>query len=185
MTRSGRQDAFMRSIGRAAALSALAAALWCAGCSLAPSHNVRTHRMGDEVQLGDLAYTVYESGWHTHLGEGAEARVPQNRFFLVRVRVANKGNEEVVIPEMTLADEGGQTYRELSAGDRVPQWMGLVRALEPGQVLQGNIAFDCAPRNYKLRITDEAEKRAALIDIPLAFGSETPETPAPELPKTQ
>lgn len=166
-------------------MSALAAALWCAGCSLAPSYSVRTYRMGDPVEIGGLVYHVYESNWHTHLGEGAEARVPGERFLLVRVSVANKGTEEIVVPEMTIAEDGGQPRREVPAGEQVPQWMGLVRTLKPGASMQGNILFDCAPRKYKLRLTDETEQRVALVDLPLAFGSEQPELPAPELPKSQ
>jgi hypothetical protein len=44
---------------------------------------------------------------------------------------------------------------------------------------QGNVVFDAPPRHYKLKVTDETGDRTALIDIPLTFGSETPDIPTP------
>jgi hypothetical protein len=168
---------------RAAALAGLAVLLCGVGCSPAPSSTARTYRMGDQVLLGGLAYNVYDSRWLTHLGEGAGARVPENRFFLVRVSIANSGSSEVVVPGMTLADDTGGARQELSSGEQVPQWLGLVRTVKPGQSIQGNIAFDCAPGTYKLRLTDESERHAALVDIPLTFTAETPESPLSEVPQ--
>lgn len=172
----------MRLIGYTALPVVLSMVLFSSGCST-DSYSVRTYRMGDTVQLGHLVYNVYDSQWHTHLGEGPAARIPENRFFLVRVSVSNSGNSEIMVPAMTVSDEDGNTYEELAEGAQVPQWLGLLRSVRPGETKQGNIVFDCSPRNYKLRVADESEQRTALVEIPLTFTSETPEIPTPELPE--
>jgi len=130
--------------------------------------------MGERVHAGKLIYNVFETQWLTQLGQGPAARVPQNRFFLVRVSVVNSGGAEVLVPTMQLVDEGGQTHPELSNGEEVPQWIGFLRHAQPAENLQGNVIFDVPPRRYKLRVMDEKEEREALIDIPLSFDSEMP-----------
>ncbi len=173
----------MFSSGRTAPLAGLAVLLCAAGCSSLPSHSVRTYRMGDTVQLGKLVYNVYDNRWLTHMGEGTGARIPRDRFFMVRVSVSNTGTEEILVPIMTITDDSGNAFEELDNGEHVPQWLGLLRPVRPGQSLQGNVVFDCSPRNYKLRLADDSEERTALVEIPLTFGAETPESPAPELPE--
>ena len=139
--------------------------------------------MGDRVQLGSLIYIAYDSQWLTHAGDGASARIPENRFFVVRVSVTNSGAGNVAIPAMTVTDDDGKVYDELPNGDQVPQWIGFVRSVKPADSLQGNVVFDCSPRRYRLKVSDENEQNSALIDIPLTFGAETPEVPSPDLPE--
>ena len=50
---------------------------------------------------------------------------------------------------------------------------------KPMPQIQGNVLFDAPPRRYKLKLADETGDRAALVDIPLNFGSETPDIPTP------
>lgn len=152
------------------------------GCTPAPTFPVRTYQMGDQVRLGNLVYSVFDPHWMTHLGDGASARVPESRFFVVRFSVTNSGTAEVMVPTATVTDDSGQTYTELSNGDQVPHWAGFLRRLKPAGSLEGNIVFDCMPRHYKLRIADENEQRTALIDLPLTLGAEIPEIP--EIPVT-
>ena len=54
---------------------------------------------------------------------------------------------------------------------------------ENDEIRATDIVFDCPPRSYKLRVSDETENKAALVEIPLTFGSETPELPAPAIPE--
>ncbi len=171
----------MANFSRALALAAVLAAL--SGCSSGSRHTVRTYRLGERIQLGSLIYNVYDSQWMTQLGEAPAPRVPEHRYFLVRVSVTNAGASDVIVPVMSVSDESGTSYAELSAGDHVPQWIGLLRHVRPAESLQGNIVFDCPPRSYKLRLTDETENRAALVDIPLTFGAETLELPSPVIPE--
>jgi hypothetical protein len=140
---------------------------------------VRTYRMGDKVTLGHLIYTVFETQWLTQIGEGVKARVPQHRFFLVRMSAVNGGSSETLIPNVFLQDDAGNSYTELSSGEGVSQWIGFLRTVRPADSAQGNVLFDAPPRHYKLKVTDESREQTAFIDIPLNFSSDTPDIPAP------
>uniref|UniRef100_Q01YV5 DUF4352 domain-containing protein n=1 Tax=Solibacter usitatus (strain Ellin6076) TaxID=234267 RepID=Q01YV5_SOLUE len=146
---------------------------------------VRTYNMGEKVELGHINYQVFETQWLTHMGEGADARIPQQRFFLVRVAAINSGGSDLVVPTMTIQDDNGTVYNELSDGTGVPEWAGYLRSVKPALAARGNIIFDAPPRHYKLKITDESGERTAFIDIPLSFGAETPEIVTPGLGKEE
>jgi hypothetical protein len=148
-------------------------------CSRTETFPVRTYPMGQRVEIGKLVYTVFETQWLPQIGEGTSARVPQHRFFLIRLSAVNGGSDEVMVPNFTIQDSAGKTYEEQRNGDGVPQWMGFLRQAKPAEPVQGNVLFDAPPGRYLLRVTDETGDRAALIDIPLSFGAETPEVPIP------
>lgn len=149
-------------------------------CSPRDKKEIRTYPMGERVRLGHLIYTVFETQWLTHLGEGAAARVPQQRFFLVRLSITNAGSSDAISPTLSLIDDSGQTKDELANGEGVPNWTGQVRQIKPAESAQGNVVFDVAPAHYKLRIADENEQNVGLVDIPLSFGVEAPQIPQPE-----
>ena len=157
----------------------ITAAFLMTSCGDENAYPVRTYNMGDQVTLGHLIYTVFETQWLTHIGEGAKARVPQHRFFLVRISVVNGGSSEALIPNVSLQDDAGNSYTELSSGEGVPQWIGFLRNAKPADSAQGNLLFDVPPRHYKLKVTDESRERTAFIDIPLNFTSETPDVLTP------
>ena len=140
---------------------------------------VRTYNMGEKIELGHINYQVFETQWLTHIGEGADARIPQNRFFLIRVIAVNGSGGEATVPTMSVQDDKGVLYNELSDGTGVPQWAGYLRNVKPAESVQGNVLFDAPPQHYKLKLTDETGDRTALVDIPLNFGSETPDIPTP------
>lgn len=144
-----------------------------------------TFAMGEKISLGKLVYTAYETQWLTQLGEGVGARVPQNRFFVVRISAGNSGAADLMLPALTLQDDSGNTFSELTNGEGVPQWLGVVRQVKPAEAAQGNIVFDAPPRHYKLRVTDEDEQKIAYIDIPFTLESEAPVTPIPGSAKKQ
>lgn len=159
-----------------------AGAVWLAGCSSAPAEPpLMKYNLGEKVPVGHLTYTVFETQWMTHFGEGVDARVPQNRFFLVRLSAVNGGVSDAIIPNFTIQDDNGHTYNELSDGEGVPQWMGYLRSAKPADFVQGNVVFDAPPAHYRLKISD-SEKHAALVDIPLSFGAETPDIITPVEP---
>jgi hypothetical protein len=138
---------------------------------------VRTYNMGEKVTVGHIVYVVFETQWLTHIGEGVDARVPQHRFFLVRLSATNGSGHDVVVPNFSLEDDNGNTYPELSSGDGVPQYIGYLRTVKPAESVQGNAVFDAPPRHYKMKISDETGEKTAYIDIPLNFVSETPDVP--------
>lgn len=161
-------------------LAAVTAALLLNACS-SRSYPVRSYGLGEKVALGHIIYTVYETQWMPQLGDGPAARVPQHRFFLVRMTAVNSGSADLIVPNLTIEDDKGNSYPELQNGDGVPRWIGYLRSVKPAESAQGNLVFDAPPAHYRLRITDEGEDHSAYIDIPLSFGAELP-PPAPELP---
>jgi len=136
--------------------------------------------MGERVSVGSLVYNVFEDQWKAQLGQGSGARVPKDRFFLVRLSVVNGGSTDLMVPSLTLVDDAGQTYPELSDGDQVPEWTGYLRRVKPAETLQGNVVFDVAPKHYRLRVSDETSQKSRDIDIPLNFTSDTPDMPTPQ-----
>jgi hypothetical protein len=160
-----------------ATLASLAA--WTGCAPVAPSE-IQLHRMGERVTAGSLVYNVFEDQWKAQLGQGTDTRVPKDRFFLVRLSVVNGGATELMVPTMTLLDDAGQTYAELSSGDQVPDWIGYLRRAKPAETLQGNAVFDVPPKHYRLRVTDENSQKSYDIDIPLSFASETNDMPIPQ-----
>jgi hypothetical protein len=140
---------------------------------------VRTFSMGERITLGHIVYVVYETQWLTHLGDGAEAHVPQQRFFLIRMSAVNGSNKDIIVPNFTIEDDNGKSYPELG-GDQaagVPQYIGYLRKVKPAESAQGHALFDAPPRHYKLKIMDEDSEKMAYVDIPLSFTSESPEVP--------
>jgi hypothetical protein len=159
-------------------LTVAATGLLLSGCS-SSSSKTSTYLMGEKVPIGRLSYTVFETQWLTHIGEGAAARVPEHRFFLVRFGAVNGGSDDAPIPNPTIQDDKGKVYEELSNGEGVPQWAGYLRTAKPADTVQGNIVFDAPPGHYKLKLADETGTKFAIVDIPLTYGAETPEMPAP------
>ena len=154
------------------------AAVICLLTGCTPSApKIVTYEMGNRVSVGHLVYTVFETQWLTQLGSGADVRIPEHRFFLVRLSVVNGGSTDLMVPALTLVDDAGQTYTELPNGDQVPEWTGYLRRVKPAETLQGNVVFDVPPKHYRLRITDESSQFARDIDLPLTFASDTPDLP--------
>src|ERR1035438_6673511 len=94
-------------------LAAVAAASFlssCVGGEKPPA--VRTFSMGEKVDLGHISYQVFETQWLTHIGQGTDARIPQHRFFLVRLSAVNSLSTEIVVPNFSIEDDSGNTYPE-------------------------------------------------------------------------
>src|SRR5882724_2066012 len=122
---SSRMRLYLRSV-------ILLAALGLASCgdSEEKAYPVRTFNMGERITLGHVVYVVYETQWLTHLGDGDDARVPQNRFFLVRLSAVNSGSSDVHVPSFTVEDDNGNAFQELSDGTGVPQYIGYLRKVK-------------------------------------------------------
>lgn len=162
-------------------IAAVVAALFLNACSRSePATQIHLYDMGQKVEVGHIIYTVFETRWETQLGQGVTARIPQSRYFLVRMTAVNSSSGDEIIPNVTVEDDRGNSYTELSNGEGVPMWMGFLRQVKPAESAQGNVLFDVPPKHYKMRVTDENGEAAALIDIPLRFDAETPYVALPE-----
>ena len=149
------------------------------GCAPARAPEARVHRMGERVTVGSFVYNVFDDQWRTELGEGPDARIPKDRFFLVHMSALNGGSAEFLVPTLTLVDDSGQSYAELSNGDQVPSWLGFLCRVKPAETLQGDVVFDVPPKHYRLRVGDENDQKHEEVDIPLSFSDQAPEIPQP------
>ena len=158
----------------------VAATILASGCShrnaTAEAH---TYALGDRAQVGHIAYTVFETQYLTQIQKEPTPRIPQHRFLLVRLDALNSGGEDVIVPALTLEDDNGNSYPELSNGEGVPQWIGYLRTLKPADTAHGYALFDAPPKHYKMRVMDENSEQSGLIDLPLSFGAEAPQVTLP------
>jgi hypothetical protein len=155
----------------------VAASLLCSCGDSEKSSAPRTFNLGDKVELGHISYQVFDTQWLTHLGEGADARIPQHRFFLVRLSAFNSLSTSIIVPNFSIEDDNGNTYAELSGGEGVNQYIGYLRNVKGTDSAQGNALFDAPPRHYKIKLGDETGEKFAYVDIPLTFTSENPDIP--------
>lgn len=150
--------------------------LFFSACQRAPVAN-KEFGMGERVPVGQMTYSVVESEWKTQLGESFKTRSPENRFLLLKLSVTNGTGQDASIPLLTLEGSNGQIYRELSNGEGVVNWFGLLRTVNPGQTQQGAILFDVPLTSYKLRVPDIADpglERYVTVQIPLRMDSNIP-----------
>jgi hypothetical protein len=133
---------------------------------------VHVYAMGERINLGHIVYDVFETQWKPMLGEDADPRVPQNRFFILRFGATNSGANNEIIPAMSVEDAAGNVYQELKDGSKVPLWVGSLRQVAPADSIQGTVVFDVAPKRYKLRLWDEDHNNSALVELPLQFDDE-------------
>jgi Domain of unknown function (DUF4352) len=138
-----------------------------------------TYQLGERATAGHLIYTVFERQWHTEFGSGPDARLPQNRFYLLRISVVNSGSGDAIIPKTELVDDSGASYPESTDGEGVQDWIGNTRQVAPSDTAQGYLLFDVAPKHYKLKLLGDEEKQVALVDIPLTFDSDVPDVTTP------
>jgi hypothetical protein len=167
---------------QAAVAASLAILVSCSGRTAANAP-LRTYQMGDRIDLAPLTYAVFEKQWGAQLGNGPEARLPQNRFLTIRISVTSGANAESYVPNLNLEDDAGGSCAESNNGDGVQHWIGYLRPIKPADTLQGNLLFDCAPKHYRLKVAN-AEGKAAYVDIPLSFEGEGTGLEALPQPKT-
>ncbi len=147
-----------------------------AGCSSVSAPD-RVFRLGELTTVGPVIYNVLETEWRTEIGASLQQKIPSNKFLLIRLTVTNSGNRDVAIPLLTLEDPDGEEYLEYSKAENMPNWLGLLRVIQPAVTLQGQIVFDVPVSDYKLRVTDGGElesEKTAVVDIPLMFGAPDP-----------
>lgn len=147
--------------------------LFLSGCSPSASERkTTTFAVGEKVPVEKLTYSIVDTQILPHLGDEANPRMPQYRFYVVQISVLNAGNAEAAIPGMQLIDDSGKTYEELADGAGVPRWLGVVRKVQSNQVEQGSVVFDAPAGHYKLKLTDETDPADVFVDLPLSFAHE-------------
>lgn len=146
---------------------------------------VRVVPAGEKAGIGHLTYNVLDSQIMPQLGDGDTPRVPHDRFLVVHIAVTNSSNVDNPIPAVELVDDANKGYNELTDGTGVPDWLGIVRKVGPGQTARGTIAFDAPAAHYRLRFLDEAANNEIMADLPLSYAHEKTNdalVPAADLP---
>jgi hypothetical protein len=133
---------------------------------------IGNYAMGQRVRVGPFTYSVLEAKWARSLSTDPQARIPKNRYVIVRLTITNSGGEEAAFPQFTLQSPTGQEYPEVIEGvSEVPKWFApLSRDLKPAQSESGNVVFDVPLGGYKLRLPEPPDvdtPKFALIDIPV------------------
>jgi hypothetical protein len=138
-----------------------------------------TYQMGERVPLGHLIYAVFDLQWKPQIGTGVDARIPQNRFYEIRISVVNSGGAPCSIPNVSLVDDSGASYPEIEKGDGIQDFLGALHQVAPAESVQGYLVFDVQPKHYKLKLSDDEVKQFAMVDLPLSFEPETPDVTTP------
>jgi len=155
----------MRSAFIAISLLSVAAA----GCSRAQKPANILYAAGDKAIVGPLVYSVTDTEVAQQLGDDPNPRTAQERFYLIRISVTNSSSDDQSIPTMTLVDDAGHSYTELSDGTGVTNWLGVVRKVRATQTEQGIVAFDAPTKHYRLRLNDALDENEISVDVSLNF----------------
>jgi hypothetical protein len=153
-------------------LVVLASVVFLTGCSGSGGRKTFTYTIGDKASVERLTYSVVDNQVFTRLGTDPNTRIPQNRFYVVGISVFNSASSDAAIPAMTLVDDSGKTYDELTDGTGVARWLGVIRHVAANQTETGAVVFDAPASHYKLKLTDDTDPQDVYIDLPLSFVNE-------------
>lgn len=171
-----------RTICLAAAATVLAV---LSGCN----QKERIFQVGEKVPVGGAIYTVLESEWVAELDPGsAMGRTPKHRFLVVHIGINNAGSKELNLPLLNAVDSTGQDHLEVSEGQGVVEWLGLLRPLNPTESKDGRIVFDVPPGTYNLRLSDGGDpenERTALVALPAPAKGGPMDSPLLNQPRPQ
>jgi hypothetical protein len=143
-------------------------------------------QMGERAEIGSFVYSVVEARWAQQLGDGPSPRLPRSGFLLLRVSLTNGSARNFSIPQLALVASTNEEFPELSDGEGVADWMGLLRDVEPLETKTKWVVFDVPRGDYRLRVADDAfdpaDAKTAWIEVPIrltaASGSLPGGTPA-------
>ncbi len=147
----------------------------------------RPFQVGERVQVSGVVYTIHDAQWVTELEAGADkSRTPKHRFLMVHLTINNGGSKEVTVPLLNAVDAAGAEHLELSEGQGVPEWLGILRTLNPTESKEGRIVFDLPLGAYSLKVTDGGEQereQTALVTLPLLAKGASMDSPLLNEPK--
>ena len=132
-------------------------------------------QMGERAEIGSLVYSVVEARWARQLGDGPSPRLPRSGFLLLRVSLTNGSARNFSIPQLTLLSSTHQEFPELSDGEGVADWIGLLRDVEPLETKTKWVVFDVPRGDYRLRVADDAfdpaDAKIAWIEVPIRLAA--------------
>lgn len=95
-------------------------------------------------------------------------RMPQRQFLLVRLSITNGGGGRHGFPTLTILNPQGERFREEEDMKYVPEPLGLIRILGPGETVFGTLLYDVPQTDYILELTDGNldNEHTALVELP-------------------
>ncbi len=166
------------AVSRAGLAGRLVMAVCCtllAGCGRKPATPV--YQMGERAEIGSFVYSVLEARWAQQLSDGPSPRLPRASFLLLRVSGTNGSPRNFGIPQLKLVASTGEEYPELSDGEGVTDWMGVLRGVEPLETKTRWVLFDVPRADYRLRVADDAfdpaDAKTALIEVPIRLAADS------------
>ena len=155
-----------RPYRRTIALAAFSMLATLSGCT----EKKQIHQIGEKVQLGGVVYSVLDTEWLTGLDSGGTgARTPAHRFLVVHLSMTNGGSKEATLPLLHIVGPDGAEHLELADGKGLPNWLGILRTLNPTETKDGRIVFDVPVGAYSIRLTDGSEQeleKTAMVVLP-------------------
>ena len=131
--------------------------------------------MGDPIRCGWFSYNVLEVAYKSQLGEGTLAKRSRNAsYIMIRLQATNSAGQTVSFPFMRLETAGGELVTEVEDASSLPDWMGVLRRVEPGSTETGWLVFDAPPGIYGLRLSDGVleNEQSVLVHIPAQLDSD-------------
>lgn len=135
--------------------------------------------------MGGVLYSVLNASWQNELDAGGGLpRMLQHTYLVVQLSISNVGNKEIALPLLHVVKPDNSEVLELSEGQGVEGWLGILRTLNPTETKVGRIVFDVPQAAYNLRLTDGADpdsEKTAVVALPNKKGDlESPllKTPA-------
>ena len=140
-----------------------------AGCGRRPTAERWPFRMGDQIRCGWFSYNVLEVAYKSQLGGGTLAKRPGTVYILIRLQATSSAGRTVSVPFMRLETTGDEVITEVEDASSLPDWMGVLRRVEPGSTETGWLVFDAPPGIYGLRLSDGVldDEQSALVHIPI------------------
>src|SRR5690348_4439433 len=100
---------------RYALVSVALLSLAAGGCSSVQKPTNTLYAAGERAVVGPLVYSVTDTETAQQLGDDPKnPRAAQERFYLIKLSITNSSSDEQPIPTMTLVDDAGKNYTELS-----------------------------------------------------------------------
>lgn len=135
--------------------------------------------IGQRATVGRLSYLVTEAEWRQDVPGGRQP--VKNRVLQLHLMITSGAGAETTVPMLRLVDGAGNEIGELAEIEGNPQWLGMIRRLQPALTEEGHIYFDVPVGAYRLEVVDNTEPEAekmAYVEIPASLA---PPAPSPEV----
>lgn len=120
----------------------------------APKEEVKSFGIGQEVNVGDMTYTITAKNTATQVGPSALPTTASGKYVVVDVTLKNNGNDAVTVDSSFFKlKRGEKTYEADSSGSMSAnqgengdiQNSFFLQKVNPDSTISGKVVFDVAP----------------------------------------